>query len=41
MWIVYNREDSWECGFQVKSEKEAISYCKENQDYTYKYIYLG
>lgn len=38
MWIVFNREDSWECGWQVKSEAEAIRQCKENETLTYVYV---
>lgn len=38
MWIVYNRQDSWECGFEVHTENEAIEFCSENEEYTYKYV---
>ena len=33
MWFVYYKEDSWECGWSVESEKEALQYCNENPDY--------
>ena len=39
MWIVYFHEDSWECGFEVPTEKEAVEYCEENEGY--RYIYVG
>ena len=38
MWIVYNREDSWECGFEVKTETDAIDYCRQYQNYTYIWV---
>lgn len=38
MWIVYNKEDSWTCGWQVNSEKEALEQCLKNDNLTYKYI---
>lgn len=38
MWIVYNREDSWECGWQVASEAEAKRRCREDENLTYIYI---
>ena len=40
MWIVYNREDSWEHGFEVPTETEAIEYCRNYQGFTYTYVYL-
>lgn len=39
MWIVYFHEDSWQCGFEVPTEKEAVEYCEENEGY--RYIYVG
>ena len=41
MWIVYNKEDNYLCGWIVESEKEAIKQCKENKELTYKYVYIG
>lgn len=41
LWIVYNREDSWEHGFEVPTETEAIEYCRNYQEFTYTYVYLG
>lgn len=41
MWIVYRKYDSWECGFEVPTEKEAIEYCKEEEEYRYIYVYVG
>lgn len=35
MWIVYNKEDSPEHGFEVPTEQEAIEYCNENKGYKY------
>ena len=41
MWIVYNRQDSWECGISVKNEAEAIRRCKMDENLTYRYICIG
>ena len=38
MWIVYNREDSWEWGWQVDNETEAITECLLDENLTYIYI---
>lgn len=38
MWIVYQREDTYVCGFEVETEKEAVDYCKANDGYTYIYV---
>lgn len=38
MWVVYNKQDSWQCGFEVPTEQEAYEYCKENTEYTYQYV---
>ena len=38
MWIVYNIEDSWQCGWEVLSGEEAEKQCEENPGLTYKYI---
>lgn len=38
MWYVYNRQDSWQCGWVVKSEEEALKQCIENDELTYKYV---
>ena len=38
MWVVYNKQDSWQCGFEVPTEQEAYEYCKENAEYTYQYV---
>ena len=38
MWIVYNKEDSWQCGWSVNSEQEAIAECERDKNLTYKYI---
>ena len=37
-WVVYNKQDSWEVGFEVPTEKEAIEYCNNNPEYTYIYV---
>lgn len=34
-WIVYNKEDSPECGWVVGSEKEAKRQCEENPSLDY------
>lgn len=41
MWIVFNEEDSIECGWQVKNEKAAIKYCSNHPGFTYGYRYIG
>ena len=38
MWYVYNRQDSWQCGWVVKSEEEALKQCIENDELTCKYV---
>ena len=38
MWIVYNKQDTWECGWVVYSEAEAIRQCKEDDSLTYIYV---
>lgn len=40
MWIVFNRHDSWECGYSVSSESEARDICKENEKLDYCYVGL-
>ena len=35
MWIVYNREDSSDCGWEVETEVEAIRQCEEDDSLTY------
>ncbi len=35
MWIVYNREDSSDCGWEVGTEAEAIRQCKEDDNLNY------
>lgn len=39
MWIVYWHSDSWQCGFEVPTETEAVVYCEENEGY--RYVYVG
>lgn len=39
MWIVYNKQDSWECGWAVASEEEARRQCEEDENLTY--IFAG
>lgn len=39
MWMVFNREDSWECGYSVTNEVEALNICKN--DKTMDYCYVG
>ena len=38
MWYVFNRQDSWECGWTVKSQREAIKQCAEDENLTYCYV---
>jgi len=38
MWIVYNRDTTWQHGFEVKTELEAIEYCRTYVGYTYIYV---
>ena len=38
MWMVYNREDSWECGYSVGNETEAREICKANEEFNYCYV---
>lgn len=33
MWIIYYKDDSWQCGWSVESEQEALQYCKKHPDY--------
>ena len=40
MWIVFNREDSWECGWQAKNESDAIRQCAKDESLTYYYVRL-
>lgn len=35
MWIVYNREDSSDCGWEVETEAEAIRQCEEDDSLIY------
>lgn len=35
MWIVYNREDSSDCGWEVETEAEAVRQCEEDDSLTY------
>lgn len=39
MWIVFNRQDSWQCGWAVESEAEAKRQCEEDESLTY--IFAG
>ena len=39
MWIVFNRQDSWVCGYSVANEAEAVQICKA--DDTMDYCYVG
>lgn len=39
MWMVYNREDSWESGYSVATESEAMEIC--NSDLSMTYCYVG
>lgn len=39
MWIVFNKQDSPDCGFIVTSEEEAKRRCEE--DDTLDYIWAG
>ena len=38
MWYVFFHEDSWQCGWSVASEKEAIAYCETHEGYDYVYV---
>lgn len=38
MWYVFNREDSWMCGWVVANMDEAINQCNRNSELTYCYI---
>lgn len=38
MWIVYWHSDSWQCGFEVPTETEAVEYCEENEGYRYIWV---
>lgn len=38
MWYVYNIEDSWQCGWTVENEQEAIQQCMANEELTYCYV---
>lgn len=38
MWYVYNKEDSWMCGYPVSSRQEAEAICNENKEMDYCYI---
>lgn len=40
MWYVFNAEDSWEHGFVVSSEKEAIEICKDDETGMTVYRYV-
>lgn len=39
MWMVFNTQDSWECGYSVSCESEARSICEA--DNTMDYCYVG
>ena len=41
MWIVYNIEDSADCGWEVPDREEAERQCYENPELTYKYVDNG
>jgi len=41
MWIVYNREDTYDCGWEVESREEAIQQCEEDENLTYVYVSIG
>ena len=38
MWIVFNRQDNWECGYSVASEAEAKSVCEKDTEMVYTYV---
>lgn len=38
MWYVYNCQDSWQCGYSVASESEAIVICDTDDTMTYCYV---
>ena len=38
MWIVYNKQDSWECGWKVRNRVEAIRQCERDENLTYCYV---
>lgn len=38
MWYVFFKEDSWECGWSVKSREEAERFCENNPDYCFVYV---
>ena len=38
MWYVFNKEDSWECGWSVDSEKDAIKQCDADTSLNYCYV---
>lgn len=40
MWYVFYAEDSWEHGFVVSSEKEAIEICKDDETGMTVYRYV-
>ena len=38
MWMVFNKQDSWQCGYSVASESEAQKICKEDTEMDYCYV---
>lgn len=38
MWYVYNRQDTWQCGWEVETESEAIEFCNDDNELTYCYV---
>lgn len=38
MWMVFNSEDSWEQGYSVANESEALEICNSNPEMDYCYV---
>ena len=38
MWMVFNRNDSWEYGFSVATKEETTRLCEEDKDLDYCYV---
>ena len=40
MWMVFNKQDSWMCGYSVATEGEALEICREDEEMDCCYVDL-
>ena len=38
MWYVFNKQDSWQEGWTVSNEAEAVKQCEADENLTYMYV---